>query len=277
MPRQIKCSYCRTVGHNISRCDSERGNILFNHIRSIAIDYIVLERRTIHVRAQMLYERLIDIYYADELKLILSKVQCRIHGNKKEHAARFVYSYFIKQLAYGPYSRHVEYNEYINLNIYADYWRLLSEGKQGMEVNQVLNGYLTLVNQAHLNNDVPADFRAHLFSLLFQRMMHHNNRVQSDHKFPINVVMKTCDLTEEEPTQYFECAICMEEESPILDQIGLGCGHSFCSNCITQMLTNSQTKKEHPRCGLCRADFKNVKVHTQKIMEDYNTRFCFAC
>ena len=283
MPRQNKCSYCHTEGHNISHCDSERGNRLFNHIRSIAIDYIVLERRTIHERSIMFYEYLRNIYYDDELKLLLSKVQCRIHGNKKQRLSRFINNYFIRELVDGPYSRHLEYNERVHIAIYSNYWRLLSEGKL-IEANEELNRYLILVNQVHPNPHIlvhPDIFRLaqpnHNNQVEPARTAqpNHNNQVEPARKFPINVIVKTIDLTEEEPTQSFECAICMEEECPILEQVELGCGHSFCSNCITQMLTNSQKNKKHPRCGLCRADFKNTQVHTLKIMQDYNTRFCF--
>ena len=247
MPRQSKCCYCRTEGHNITQCDSKEGIQLFNNLRSRAIDYIVLENRTIHERAKLFYNFLIRTCYVPELKIILSKKQCLINGNKKHLAARFVNIYFIQELAYGPYSRHMEHNERVHLDIYANCWRLLSE-RRIVEGNQELNRYFDLINQPELK-----------------------------HKFPINVVMKTVDLTEEEPAQSFECAICMEEQCPILDQVELGCGHSFCVSCVSGVLTNSQNNKKHPCCGLCRADFKHTEVHTLKIMEDYNTRFCYSC
>jgi hypothetical protein len=246
MPRQYKCCYCHKEGHKITHCDSEEGNRLFNMVRSRAINYIVLENRTIDERAKLFYNFLVRILYVDELKLILSKQQCRINGNSKQLAARFVYRYFIQGLAYGPYIRHIDHNERRHIHIYANCWRLLSE-RLVVEANQELDRYFDLIKQIKPN------------------------------KFPINVVMKPVDLTEEEPKQYFECAICMEEECPILDQIELGCGHSFCVSCVSGVLTNSQKNKKHPCCGLCRADFKNTQVHTKKIMEDYNTRFCFAC
>ena len=246
MPRQNKCGYCCKEGHNITQCDSEEGNRLFNRVRSRAIDYIVLEM-PLHARTKLFYNFLIRTCHVPELKLILSKNQCLINGRKKHLAARFVQSYFIQELAYGPYSRHMEHNERVHLAIYANCWRLLSE-RRIVEGNQELNRYFDLINQ-------PV-------------------------KFPINVVMKTVDLTEEEeeqPAQSFECAICMEEECPILDQVELGCGHSFCVTCVSCVLTNSQQKKQHPCCGLCRADFKSTQVHTEKIMKDYNTRFCYSC
>jgi hypothetical protein len=247
MPRQSKCGYCSKEGHNITHCDSEEGNRLFNGVRSRAIDYIVWENRSFHERAQSFYGFLIDILYVDELKLILSKKRCRINGNKTELAARFVYRYFIQELAYGPYLRHMDDNERRHIHIYANSWRLRSE-RLLFEFNQELDRYFGLIE-----------------------------RTEPNHKFPINVVIKPIDLTEEEPNQYFECAICMEEQCPILDQVELGCGHSFCVSCVSNVLTNSQNNKKHPCCGLCRADFKNTQVHTQKIMEDYNRRFCFAC
>jgi len=244
MPRQSKCGYCYTEGHNITNCDSERGNTLFNRVHSRAIDYIVLENRSFHERTILFYEFLINILYVDELKLILSKKRCRINGNKRELAARFVYRYFIQELGYGPYLRtHMDDNERDHVHIYGSSWVLRSENSL-IEANQQLDRYFRLIERR---------------------------------KFPINVVIKPIDLTEEEPKQYFECAICIEEQCPILDQVELGCGHSFCVSCVSGVLTNSQKNKKHPCCGLCRAVFKNTQVHTQKIMEDYNTRFCYSC
>ena len=280
MPRQSKCCYCRKEGHNITHCDSEEGNRLFNHIRYMAIEFIVLERRTIHERSKMFYEYLRNIYYDDQLKLLLSKVQSRIHGNKKQRLSRFINNYFIPELADGPYSRHLEYNERLHIHIYSNYWRLLSEGKL-IEANEELNRYLILVNQVDPIY-VPA-YRPDIFPAyrpdIFPAQPNHNNQVEPARKFPINVVMKTVDLTEEEehPAQSFECAICMDEQCPILDQVELGCGHSFCVTCVSGVLTNSQKNKKHPCCGLCRADFKNTQVHTQKIMEEYKKEYCYSC
>lgn len=254
MPRQSKCCYCQKEGHKITQCDSEEGNTLYGHIRDSGIKYICLEWRTIHQRASMFYCYLMRICRLDEIKLILSKRQCRTGGRKRELAARIVNSYFIQELAYGPYSRYIEHKERLHIDVYANYWRLLAEGELLNEAKQHLDRFLDLIKQ-----------------------------VEPIHKFPINVVMKTVDLTEGAgageagAVQSFECAICIEDQCPILDQVELGCGHSFCVTCVSTMLANSQNNKKHPCCGLCRAEFKSTLVHTEKIMEDYNTRFCYSC
>ena len=250
MPRQNKCSYCQKEGHNITHCDSERGNTLYHHICAKGFEYICMEWRTIHQRASMFYCYLMRICRLDEIKLILSKRQCRTSGRKKELAARIVNSYFIQELAYGPYSRYcIKHNERVHIDVYANYWRLLAE-------------------------NLPAFAKEHL-----DRFIVLTAQEQPIHKFPINVVMKTVDLTEEEeqPAQSFECAICMGEQCPILDQVELGCGHSFCVTCVSGVLTNSQQKEQHPCCGLCRDDFETMQVHTQKIMEEYKKEYCDSC
>ena len=249
MPRESKCGYCRKEGHNISKCDSERGNTLFNNIRSRAIDHIMLERRSIHERATLFYDFLMNICFVDELKIILTKYGCIINGNKKQLAARFVSSYFIRELAYGPYARHIEYEERLYLTTYAGYWGKISSGKPLNEANEELNKFYDLRNSKKLQ---------------------HN-------KFPINVVIKPVDLTEEQPKQYFECAICMEENTPIVDQVELGCDHSFCVTCVRGVLTNSKKNKTHPCCGLCRADFKTMQVYRHTIMEEYKKEYCYSC
>jgi hypothetical protein len=248
MPRESKCGYCRKEGHNISKCDSERGNTLFNNIRSRAIDHIMLERRSIHERATLFYDFLMNICFVDELKIILTKYGCIINGNKKQLAARFVYSYFIRELADGPFARYIEYHESLYLSTYAEYWGKISLGKPLNEANEELNKFYNLTNYK----------------------LHYN-------KFPINVVIKTFDLTEEDPQLYFECAICMEENCLIVDQVKLGCNHSFCESCIDVVLTNSKNNKKKPCCALCRADFKTLQVHKYKTMEEYNNKYCYSC
>jgi hypothetical protein len=148
MPRQSKCSYCQKEGHNITQCDSERGNELYHHIRAKGFEFICLEWRTIHQRASMFYCYLMRICRLDEIKLILSKRQCRTSGRKRELAARIVNSYFIQELAYGPYSRYcIKHKERVHIDVYANYWRLLAEGELLNEAKQYLDRFLDLIKQ----------------------------------------------------------------------------------------------------------------------------------
>ena len=238
MSTQHKCRFCGVIGHKITECDSETGKRLFDYTCSLAKSIIRLEETPIHERGELFYKYLIDILCADELKIILSKIKWRINGNKEQLAARAVRAFIMNDI---DLQFSVKLNEVDHFEIYDKYWILLSQ-KLLIEANQELDRYLYLINQ-------PV-------------------------KFPICVMMKTVDLTEEEqPAQSFECAICMEEECPILDQVELDCEHSFCVTCVSTLLTNSQQKIEHPRCALCRDHFDTMLVHTQKIMEEYKKEY----
>ena len=254
MSRNSKCSYCRVEGHTVRYCGSEEGTMLFNRVRSTAIDHIVLERRPIHERAKLFYRFLVHCCNVEELKLILSRRECRVNGNKKQLAARFIHNYFITELGLGQFYRSISVTDHHYIPAYLTYWYDLSNGKPVIEVDQALNRYLYFNPVSQLGT---------------------GNNYDNKYKFPINVVMKTVDLTEEQTEQCFECAICMEDQCPILDQVVLGCNHSFCNNCVSVILTNSQDKKTYPCCALCRDKFEKIQVHTHKIMEDYNTRFCY--
>jgi hypothetical protein len=250
MPRNSKCSYCRNEGHTIRHCNSQEGYIFNDRIRSRAIDYIVLERQTIHERAKLFYKFLVQNCYLEELKLLLSRRECHVNGNKKQLAARFIHNYFILELGLCQFPGIISHTDRRHIRAYLTYWYNLSQGNQ--YVDRELNQYFDSINLLQSDND-------------------------NTYKFPINVVMKTIDLTEETLQQHFECAICMEEQCPILDQVVLGCNHYFCTGCVTIMLTNSKNKKIHPCCALCRTEFKKIQLDNEKIMEDYNTRFCYSC
>ena len=256
-----RCSYCGVRGHKISYCNSDEGTRLFNHICSRAIDYIVLERRTIHERAKMFYQSLISIYYVKELKLILSKIGCVVRGNMVEVASKFVYKYFLKYLALQQFPDLITSDDRLDLRAYLRYWRELSKGYKSIdEANQELTDYFVFVNG-------------------LRNLRRNGNETYSNCKFAINVFMKPVDLTEEqeESPSHFECAICMEDECSVLSKIELSCNHSFCESCVSTILLNSQKNNKHPNCALCRKDFTIMQVHKQSILEDYNTRFCYPC
>ena len=257
-----KCGFCGVQGHKITYCDTEEGIQIFNEIRSRAIDHIVLENRSIHERAKLFYHFLIVNCNVKILKLILSKIGCVLRGNIVEMASRFIYKYFLNTLALQQFPGILDDEDNYYINAYLNYWRDLSQGNKSIiEVNQELNDYFDFVRGIQYLDeltDTDFDFETAKF------------------KFPINVGMKTMNLTQETTSQHFDCAICMEEECSILDKVEMDCNHSFCKTCVSTILTNSQNNKKHPCCALCRGEFKMMNVHTHTIMDDYNTRFCFA-
>jgi len=254
MSTNTKCGFCGLRGHTIGNCNSTFGNQLCSVIKSRALDYFTSHRDlSINSRAIQFYEHLKNRnYIVKELRFILSKMGCSTNGTKQELAARIVHQHFFIRLALRELPHLLSYDDRINMEEYVKYWWHLSIGVSTEESNRQLNEYFDWIAEL--------DFE-------FQ-----DNSVT---KFPIQVSMEPVELTDEnEKPPTFECAICMEDECSILDKVDIDCKHSFCKQCISQVMVDSQAKRKHPCCALCRGNFKTITVRINNVLEDFKERFC---
>ena len=258
MTTNTKCGFCGVRGHTIGNCNSIEGNQLCTVIKSRALDYFTSHRDwSINSRARIFYEHLKNRnYIVKELRFILSKMRCSTNGTKQELAARIVHQHFFLRLALRELPHLLSYHDRINTNEYVKYWWHLSIGVSTEESNRQLNEYFDWI--AELDFEMEMEIQ--------------DNSVT---KFPIQVSMEPVELTDEnEKPPTFECAICMEDECSILDKVDIDCKHSFCKQCISQVMLDSQAKRKHPCCALCRSDFKTIGVRMHNVLEDFKERFC---
>jgi len=258
MTTNTKCGYCGVRGHTIGNCNSIEGNRLCTVIKSRALDYFTSHRDwSINSRAIQFYEHLKNRnYIVKELRFILSKMGCSTNGTKQELAARIVHQHFFLRLALRELSHLVSYEDRVNMEEYVKYWWHISIGVSQEESNRHLNEYFDWIDEMD-----------------FQEF--DNNNDDSITKFPIQVSMEPVELTDEnEKPPTFECAICMEDECSILDKVDIDCKHSFCKQCISQVMVDSQAKRKHPCCALCRGNFKTISVRRYHVLEDFKERFC---
>ena len=258
------CSFCGVKGHMISSCNSQEASDVFNSICSKAVDYIVLENRSLQERAKLFYNYLIDRnFYVKELRYAVSKVGGLVRGNMSQLAATFIHSYFLVYLGLQQFPGILTENDRLNINAYLAYWEDLSLGKSINEVEQELNEYFEFLEglqQFDLIMDSDFDFQT------------------AKLKFPIKIECQTILSNEVDTSandECFDCSICMEDTCSILDKITFGCKHSFCMPCISRVLQNGQSTKKDPCCALCRSDIKNILVHQTSILENFNTHYCF--
>ena len=77
------------------------------------------------------------------------------------------------------------------------------------------------------------------------------------HKKTVKIVL------EEEHLEFdSECSICYEEKSKT-QQAKLGCGHTFCGECIVKTMKTSNTTPV--RCSLCRETVTNIIVYNVEL------------
>jgi hypothetical protein len=256
MPRVINtnCSFCNLRGHTIRHCNSDEGNDFFNHIKSKSIDYLVMGNRetSLFTKSTSFYYYLMT-YNMKELRFILSKRGDSINGTKTMLASRYVYCYFISELALEQFPDILSYFDKYNSFEYLNYWRNISQGVSIQEANNQLNDYFEFIDSMNV----------------FDSDLDYDN-ISTVSKFPIHVAMEDNST---KPLD-FECAICMQEDCCVSNQITIQCNHSFCKDCVTQYMIKCQESNKFPCCALCRGDFMDIKVNNIDVLEEFQDRFC---
>ena len=94
-------------------------------------------------------------------------------------------------------------------------------------------------------------------------------------QFKIELLQSTCQDNDTE-----ECPICYDKLNPT-NRVQLNCGHAFCGDCITQILTKNKKEKSAgtlPFCAMCRSRYKTFTIQSGPIAELKNkiTPFLFV-
>lgn len=252
MPRVVNCSFCSMRGHTIRHCDSEEGYSFFNHIKSISIDYLVMGNQEISLfsKSSSFYNYLMT-YNMKELRFILCKKGASIHGTKAMLASRYVYRYFIEELALEQFPDILSHDDRIHSNEYWNYWYNISIGISFEYANSLMNDHYEFTEGLSVFDS-------------------DDDNISTVSKFPIHVDMND-DSTK---TVDFECAICMQEDCSVSNKVTIQCNHSFCKDCVTQYMIKCQESNKIPCCALCRGDFMDIKVNNIDVLEHFQYHFC---
>lgn len=93
-----------------------------------------------------------------------------------------------------------------------------------------------------------------------------NNNVL--HKLPLSIQMVNDDTAcINTTTTISECSICYDE-TPENKYVHLNCNHSFCGNCVLNMIKKRTGHQDHIKCGLCREIVQHVTIKDSEIMSE---------
>jgi len=241
MTTQHKCGFCNTVGHTINNCNSEIGDILYNGVKSRAVDFFTsFTDSTIHYRAKSFQNHLKQTYYIKELRVILAKMRCCTSGPIPMLTARIVHHYFFQMR---DYYYTLSNHDRSHIFIYGKYW------------HQISIGYPIEYAQRELDN-------------YFAR------ELKLSSKFQIKISLKSIDVKNNDDN-IFECPICMEDNVDISDKVDIGCNHSFCKHCVLRVMSDSQKKGVHPSCALCRQNYNEMHVRSDSVLNKLSVNYCF--
>ena len=69
-----------------------------------------------------------------------------------------------------------------------------------------------------------------------------------------------------------DCSVCLENYNKNKELI-LNCNHSFCGDCIVNIIEKNIEKKSVPPCPLCRTNIVSVKMYDNELYNDFTNRF----
>ena len=256
MPRFTNCSFCNLTCHTIRDCRSDEGTLFLNDVTTKSIDYLVMgNRETCLFTKSMAFYNHLNCYNMKYLRFILSKKGESLTGTKKMLASRYVYRYFISELALQQFPDILSYDDILHCSEYLNYWRNISLGFSVEEADAQINEYFQFVLFSGTAYDLQSDFNY--------------ESISTASKFQIDVTIE-----KENDVNDFECAICMQDDCSVSDKIRIQCNHSFCKDCITQYMIKCQESNKFPTCALCRGDFTDIKVNNIDVLEVFQDRFC---
>lgn len=242
-----RCGFCRKIGHRITNCNDREGLDVLREVRDecyrIIDEYIMSDSIyiNIHTSCEKIYSFMHRRYSVKHLRFILAKSGWYSSGCKRELIARYIHQrIYLHDLIENNFEI-LDYYDRLHIGAIVKYWWHLSIGVSEQEAWGEFHEYFEEVDENERKSNIQ-----------------------------IQTLIRPIDLTEDEVFT-FDCAICLNDECTILDRIDMGCQHSFCRECITNLINDSQEKEKLPRCPLCRADCKTLHVRTSIALEQLNT------
>ena len=280
--RQQACSFCRSPGHNIIRCNDDRLTdfealcltklrVFESHnldtrqlFKNWLIETQITNSENQHLlksfaikkcRAVSTCDILTCVTYITEYIYTSYSLQRNIfvnHGNGNGQTTST-----IGQISSttGQISSTTSLTQFINENN----TRILNQIEQHNEINNQ-------INLLHL--DIAREL---LYSLVYQDSVNRYNEEQIlNKKFNISLLLDTNNDIKENNNSInqnnkSDCNICLENKENSTF-VRFGCKHEFCKECVVQCLKND--RRAEPCCALCRAEIKTCKTSSREIYEE---------
>jgi len=258
------CSFCRTPGHNITRCNSERIHV-FERNLFIFIQILVSERQNNILIMENLRQYLLNrALHNPSLVRVFAITRCGARSTSyMDHCIILIIQFiqpFIIELIHNTERNNETSVHQETLGEESQLVRHLHERERQIDFSQL--GIQEIVeNETNLYATMFADIIRFIDII---RRMSQTQTSDLNRKFQIKTkISDNIEKLEEK----CECNICYEERENKLF-VKLDCGHEFCKDCIRQSLQNEQ--RQNPCCAFCRADIKSFELKSETIKDEFN-------
>jgi len=257
----VKCSFCSEFGHSAQTCQSENAENDFEMLKDLIMDALEDDDSDIIDRAFSIYNGMkINHFRNRQYKQLLISIK-RDHpeligelqltrGTRNDQlASAIIYFYFYKTHLVSEINNiHVTNFQKSMIPYNTHFWKLVCDGT---------------IREVSIDS-----YNLH-FSNIYYRILQARSLLRSQQpieKFQIQFEIIPIDLTKD----HFECSICMEDECSPFEKVVMNCNHSFCKNCVHQVLTDAKSKGKHPTCALCRQNFSKIQFVDQTILNEFS-------
>jgi len=271
--RQQACSFCRSPGHNIIRCNDDR----LTDFEALCVNQMRVFERLNSDMQQNLQNWLIETRVTNSENQHLLKSfaikKCRAVSSSDILSCVIL----ITQYIHTTYS--LRRNIYVNhrtgqniimgrSNLEQDLAEFIHEGDNNLQDTQTneINNQINLLNQ-----DIAREM---LYALVYQNSVNRYLEEQRNQtkKFNISLLLdsnndinnsikeNTCNMNDTN-----ECNICYESKEKSVF-VKFDCEHDFCKECVMQCLKND--RRSEPCCALCRAEIKTCKTSSKAIYDE---------
>jgi hypothetical protein len=283
--RQQACSFCRSPGHNIIRCNDDR---LTDFEACCLTQLRVFESHNSDTR-QLFQNWLIETRVTNSENQHLLKSfaikKCRaVSGTDILTCVIYIteYIYTTYNLRENIYINHGNglNNSITRLNISAGQLNSTTGNTSTTGLTQFINeNNARILNQIENHNEINNQInllhldiaRELLYALVYQDSVNRYNEQEIiNKKFNISLLLDTNNDIKENTNSMNEnknsdCNICLENKENSTF-VRFGCKHEFCKECVVQCLKND--RRAEPCCALCRAEIKTCKTSSREIYEE---------
>ena len=261
--RQQACSFCRSPGHNIIRCNDDR----LTDFEALCVNQMrVFERLNSDMQQNLqnwLIETRVTNYENQHLLKSFAIKKCRAVSSSDILSCVIL----ITQYIHTTYS--LQRNIYVNhrngrnivmgrTNLEQDLIELIHDNNNNLQVDQTdeINNQINLLNQ-----DIAQEM---LYALVYQNSINRYLEEQHNQTKKLNISL-LLDENNDIKNETNDCNICYENKEKGIF-VKFNCQHEFCKECVVQCLKTDI--RSQPCCALCRSEIKTCKTSSTTIYEE---------
>ncbi len=243
--RQPCCLFCRQMGHNIRRCNSDR-------LRDFELNCAnMITNNSLNEFKNWLN------WLGTHNKLLLRAFAIRKFPNVTIRTDISVCINLISEYIQRTYldRTHVQLEQDYENDLMAFMQELATLRQELSTPRQDIPNVIPEIEEVRAMESIL--MREMFFGMMTRMFRNYNSE-------KLKISSSVVNDENEDIHKQCECSICYDEKQ-IKNFVKLGCNHEFCKDCFISTIKTCQQNRNNLSCALCRAEVKTIKSRTNQI------------